>query len=209
MARPSTITNEQILEAAREVFLERGFRATTAQVAKRARVAEGSLFNRFATKHELFFTAMQPAFQDPPFLRAIEGRVGHGDVRENMVDLGTQLLEFLRRILPLVMMSWSNRRGELPPHLASSDPPPVRALRRTTEYLRGEMKRGRLRRQDPEVLARALFGGVQNYVFHELIRKGRHGGKKAKAPQAYVRDLVALLWAGAAPVRRKAEGGKR
>jgi hypothetical protein len=94
----------------------------------------------------------------------------------------------------------------LPPHLASPDPPPVRALRKTTEYLRGEMKRGRLRRQDPEVLARALFGGVQNYVFHELIRKGRH--KSKKSPRAYVRNLVALLWAGAAPVRRKAEGGK-
>lgn len=207
MARPSTITNDQILDAAREVFLERGFRATTAQVAKRARVAEGSLFKRFATKHELFFTAMQPALQDPPFLHAIEGRVGQGDVRENMVYLGTQLLEFLRRILPLVMMSWSNRPGELPPHLAAKDPAPVRALRRTTEYLRGEMKLGRLRRQDPEVLARALFGGIQNYVFHELIRKGRHGGRQAS--EAYVRDLVALLWAGAAPVRRKGEGGRR
>jgi AcrR family transcriptional regulator len=206
MARPSTITTDQILDAARAVFLERGFRATTALVAKRARVAEGSLFKRFPTKHELFFAAMQPAMQDPPFLRAIEGRVGRGDVRDNMVDLATQLLEFLRRIMPLVMMSWSHRPGELPPHLASSDPPPVRALRRTTEYFRAEMKRGRLRRQDPEVLARALFGGVQNYVFHELIRKGRRGGRKSS--EAYVRDLVALLWAGAAPARRKGEGGR-
>jgi len=206
MARPSTITTDQILDAAREVFLERGFRATTAQVAKRAGVAEGSLFKRFPTKHELFFAAMQPAMQDPPFLRAIDGRVGHGDVRENMVDLGTQLLAFLRRLLPLVMMSWSHRQGELPPHLASSDPPPVRALRRTTQYFRAEMKRGRLRRQDPEVLARALFGGVQNYVFHELIRKGRGAGRPAA--EAYVRELVELLWAGAAPGRRKAEGGK-
>jgi AcrR family transcriptional regulator len=207
MARPSTISTDQILDAAREVFLERGFRATTAQVAKRARVAEGSLFKRFPTKHELFFAAMQPAMQDPPFLRAIEGRVGRGDVRENMVELGTQLLEFLRRMLPLLMMSWSNRPGELlPPHLSSNDPPPVRALRRTADYFRAEMKRGRLRRQDPEVLARALFGGVQNYVFHELIRKSRRGGRQSS--EAFVRDLVALLWAGAAPSRRKGEGGR-
>jgi len=206
MARPSTITTDQILDAAREVFLERGFRATTAQVAKRARVAEGSLFKRFPTKHALFFAAMQPAIQDPPFLRAIEGRLGKGEVRENLVELGTQLLEFLRRMLPLLMMSWSHGRGELPPHLATADPPPTRALRRTAEYLEAEMKRRRLRRQNPEVLARALFGGVQNYVFHELIRKGRHGGRKSS--EAYVRALVSLLWAGAAPVHRKGEGGR-
>jgi len=205
MARPSTITSEQILEAARAVFLERGIRATTAQVARRAGVAEGSLFKRFSTKHELFFAAMQPAIQDPPFLRAIEGRVGQGDVRGNMVELGTQLMEFLRGMLPLLMMSWSQRAGELPPHLAVKDPPPTRALRRTAEYFAAEMKLGRMRKQDPEVVARALFGGVQNYVFHELIRKSRAG---RRSPESYVRDLVALLWAGAAPARRRQEGGR-
>ena len=207
MARPATITTHQILEAAREVFLERGIRATTAQVARRAGVAEGSLFKRFPTKHELFFAAMQPAIQDPPFLRAIEGRVGKGDVRVNLIELGTQLMEFLRGMLPLIMMSWSHRSGTLPPHLAVKDPPPTRALRRTAEYLAAEMKLGRVRKQDPEVVARALFGGVQNYVFHELIRKDRGAGRKT-AP-AYVRDLVALLWAGAAPERRRREGGRK
>ena len=203
MARPSTITTDQILDAAREVFLESGFRATTAQVAKRARVAEGSIFNRFATKQDLFWAAMQTSIQDPPFLHALPGRAGKGDVRENLVEFGVELMEFLRRLLPLIMMSWSHSRGDLPPHLATKDPPPVRALRRTAAYLEVEMKLGRLRRQDPEVLARALFGGVQNYVFHELI--GKHHGRR-KSSRAYVRGLVNLLWTGAAPPKRK--GGR-
>lgn len=200
MARPSTITTQQILDAAREVFLESGMRATTAQVARRARVAEGSIFNRFATKQELFLAALQPSIQDPPFLRALAGRAGRGDVRENMVELGTELMAFLRRMMPLLMLSWSHSRGDLPPHLSSPDPPPVRALREAAAYFAAEMKLKRLRRQDPEVLARALFGGVQNYVFHELIRKGR---RHRQSPQAFIRDLVSLLWAGAAPARRK------
>jgi hypothetical protein len=115
-------------------------------------------------------------------------------------------MEFLRGMLPLLMMSWSHRPGELPPHLAVKDPPPTRALRRTAEYFAAEMKLGRMRRQDPEAVARALFGGVQNYVFHELIRKNRAG---SRSPETYVKNLVALLWAGAAPVRRRKEGGRR
>jgi AcrR family transcriptional regulator len=200
MARPSTITTEQILDAARAVFLESGLRATTAQVARRARVAEGSIFKRFPTKHELFLAAMQPSIQDPEFLHVLEGREGKGDVRQHMVELGTELMGFLRLMLPLLMMSWSHSRGALPPHLSKPDPPPVRALRHATRYFAAEMRRGRLRRCDPEVLARALFGGVQNYVFHELIRKGH---ATPRADRAYVRSLVDLLWPGVAPVKGK------
>jgi len=49
MARPPVITEERILDAARGVFLKKGIRATTAEVAKRAGIAEGSIFNRFDT----------------------------------------------------------------------------------------------------------------------------------------------------------------
>ena len=58
MARPTVIRNEAILQAARDVFLERGILATSAEVAQRAGVSEGSLFKRFKTKADLFRAAM-------------------------------------------------------------------------------------------------------------------------------------------------------
>jgi len=54
MARPTVIRDETIIDAAREVFLERGFGATTAEVAVRAGVSEGSIFKRFNSKVDLF-----------------------------------------------------------------------------------------------------------------------------------------------------------
>ena len=57
--RPPTIDSEKLLAAAREVFLERGIRATTLEVAQRARVSEGSLFHRFKTKEALFRAALR------------------------------------------------------------------------------------------------------------------------------------------------------
>ena len=57
--RPPVISQERLLEIAREVFLELGFRATTAEVASRAGVAEGTIFLRFKSKAELFRAAMQ------------------------------------------------------------------------------------------------------------------------------------------------------
>src|SRR5690348_5757472 len=107
MSRPTTITAEQILDAAREVFLEKGIRATTAEVAKRAGVAEGSIFKRFPTKHELFRNAMNLDVQDPEFLRKLPERVGKGDLRQNLFDFGTDALAFFRHLVPIMIMSWS------------------------------------------------------------------------------------------------------
>ena len=58
MARPTTITNEQLLKAAREEFLKHGIRATSAAIARRAGVSPGILFHRFASKEALFAAAM-------------------------------------------------------------------------------------------------------------------------------------------------------
>ncbi len=58
MARPITIKADDLLEAARQVFLKKGTQATTAQVAERAGVSEGTLFKRFGTKADLFRSAM-------------------------------------------------------------------------------------------------------------------------------------------------------
>ena len=57
--RPPSIDSERLLTVAREVFLERGIRATTLEVAERAGVSEGVLFHRFKSKEGLFGAAME------------------------------------------------------------------------------------------------------------------------------------------------------
>ncbi|MBU6161784.1 MAG: TetR family transcriptional regulator, partial [Myxococcales bacterium] len=59
MARKAVIRDDEILLAAREVFLESGPTATTAEVARRAGVSEGTLFKRYVTKKELIIAAMK------------------------------------------------------------------------------------------------------------------------------------------------------
>lgn len=58
MARPKTIADADLLEAARAVFVQKGMGASTRAIARRAGVSEGVLFQRYATKQELFFAAM-------------------------------------------------------------------------------------------------------------------------------------------------------
>ena len=58
MPRPVSIHNDAILEAASQVFLAHGYQASTAEIARRAGVSEGSIFKRFKTKTDLFLAAM-------------------------------------------------------------------------------------------------------------------------------------------------------
>jgi AcrR family transcriptional regulator len=199
MARPVSIKDETIIAAAREVFLERGIQATTAEVAERAGVSEGSVFKRFKSKLELFRAAMEDKIQDPAWVRELGGRVGRGDVREGMVVLGMEMIAFFRDLMPLMMMSWSNPGPNgLPAAFAGPDPVPVRAIRQLMGYFEAEMRAGRLRRQDPEVVARAFAGALANFVLFDLVH--RANGALPAGAEPFIRGLVSVLWTGIEPV---------
>lgn len=198
MARPVIIKDETIVDAAREVFLERGIQATTAEVAERAGVSEGSVFKRFKSKAELFRAAMWDRITQPDWAKDLSGRVGKGDLRENLFQIGTQMIGFFRTIIPLLMMSWSNPAPNgLPPPLSGSNPPPLRALKHLTGFFEAEIRAGRVRRQDPEIIARVFLGSVNTYVFLDLLQ--RQNDELPLAQETYLRGLIQLLWAGLEP----------
>lgn len=198
MPRPISIKDQTIIDAARAVFLERGFGATTAEVAERAGVSEGTLFNRFHSKTGLFHAAMAPTFETLDFLDGLESRVGKGDLREHLTQIAEAGVNFFRQVMPLMMMSWSNPGPTgLPEVLTQPNPPPLRALRKLASYFEAEIQLGRLRPFDPEILARIFLGGVQQYVFFELVTKAQHAMPLPLS--TFLRGLVAVLWDGASP----------
>ncbi|HEY4121460.1 MAG TPA: TetR/AcrR family transcriptional regulator [Byssovorax sp.] len=195
MARPIQIKPEAILAAARDVFLERGIRATTAEVASRAGVSEGSVFKRFHSKFELFRAAMGELLEEPTFLRDLSKKVAKGDLERNLNKLGVEIIEYFRSIMPLIMMSWSNpARDGLPSLLAGADPPPLRAIRKLASYFDAEMTAGRMRRTNADLVARAFLGGLNHYAFTEVLLRERGG--PPLSPAAYVRGFVQLMFKG-------------
>lgn len=175
--RPPVISTERLLAVAREVFLELGIRATTAEVASRAGIAEGTIFHRFKSKEELFRAAMD--FDPDRLLDMVERlpeRVGQGDLRQTLVDFAQAFIELGRVAMPVMMMSWSNPESQLCAERTSE---------RTTRYARmvgalcaffeGEMQAGRLRTTSPEVLSRMLIGTLHHFCMVELVMVDARG----------------------------------
>ena len=194
MSRPTRITTDQILEAARELFFEKGYGVSTAEIAAAAGVSEGSIFKRFASKIVLF----QQAMGIPPLDMEAECAplLGKGDMRDNLVALTRRLLEFHRTMLPRAMLLWSNMgRDPIKMFKKHHRSPPREVIDALAAYLRAEMDLGRLARKDPSVLARMITGAAHTFVFHELIG----GGGFDDDADGYVRAVVDVLMEGVRP----------
>jgi AcrR family transcriptional regulator len=197
VARPTTITDEQILAAARQLFLQRGLRASTAELAQLTGVAEGTIFKRFPTKAALFRAAMRIDVQPPEFMVTLQAHAAD-DPRAVLLEAGTQAIEFFRLLVPLQMINWSSGpTGNSHEHLLAPDSPPLRALKAIAEFFEREMRLKRVRRHDPEIMARVFLGSIQSYVFFEVLL--REQNRLPMAPDAYLRGLIKLIWEGAEP----------
>ena len=194
--RPPTIDSERLLAVARDVFLERGIRATTLEVAERAGVSEGVLFHRFKSKEALFSAAMDFDREEAPrrVLKAIEELDGL-EAREAIIRLATMLVEVGRVALPIMMMSWSNPQPCAVPILDRKRSKFRDILKALGGYFEQQMERGKLRRMDSEVLARTLLGAVHHFVMTRILLEEGDGSVMPEG--MFVRGLADLLLNGA------------
>jgi AcrR family transcriptional regulator len=197
--RPPVIDESHLLEVAREVFLARGIRATTLEVAERAGVSEGSLFHRFKSKEELFRRSMnldpeKVALLFANALIAIEPL----PIRQALEQLATRMLEIGRVAIPLMMMTWSNSQACLG-DASQTRPTPYRTLiLGVTGYIRSQMELGTLRKLEPEIVARAFLGSIHHYAMIRTLSANDPNSPPQISEAPFVAGLVDLLLTGAA-----------
>jgi AcrR family transcriptional regulator len=195
MARPTTITDQQILDAAREAFLEHGYQASTLDIARQAGISEASIFKRFGSKEKLFYEALQIP-EVPPWIAELDGLVGAGDVQENLICISLRIVAFLEEMVPRIMLQWGSRPGRPDPFRGLPEPPPVRDRRALAHFLQREIDRGRLRSFDPDLVARLLLGGLFSLAFEKTTSSPP---SREQATECLVRGMVGLIWAGVSP----------
>jgi AcrR family transcriptional regulator len=195
MPRPKTITDDRVLEAARALFLERGVSASTAEIARRAGISEGSIFKRFPTKEALFDAALQTP-PVPEWALRLETLVGEGDPYENLVRTLRALIVFLQRILPMVMVAFGGKPGPQPALSSGVEPPHIRDRRLLARYLRREMDAGRLREADADAVAQLLVGTATSFVMDRLLMD------QTPTPDdvdRFVLGVADVVWRGLSP----------
>jgi AcrR family transcriptional regulator len=100
MGRNKTIEDVEVLAAARKVFRETGHAASTRDIARAAGISQAVLYQRFASKDELFFRAMTP---EHPDLETFLGSYPPKDGFEDLFAIAERLLTFLRSFMPTLL----------------------------------------------------------------------------------------------------------
>ena len=189
MARFATISDAQILSAAREIFLEKGFNATATDIAKRAGISSGSIFKRFETKEALFFAAMTCESEWASGLSKI---VGKGDLKVNLEVIAKDVLSFATTMLPRSMLAWSLRNCANRNAALGQEFPVTKDIKFLSEFLQLERDLGRLRPSlDTYVAAHMIVSTMMNYGMLEIFTDQRN-----EDSDHFVKLFVDTVWKG-------------
>jgi AcrR family transcriptional regulator len=204
MARPVSIPDEVILEAARQLFLERGSAVPTNEIAARAGVSHGIIFKRFKTKRALFNAAMSVATDwDKALPALLNANIGKRGVETALIEVGNLFVEKFLVLIPTLMMSWSTRPESRAQEQAevrdarNRAAHSLRVVKAITSYLEAEHKLGRIGKADFDVVAQAFVGALWYHSFLQVTL----GGKRSANHRLYVTRLVRLLLSGTGKAR--------
>ncbi len=196
--RPVTLSEDDLLAAARDVFLERGLDATTVEIAERAGISESVIFHRYKTKEALFLAVFDRELVLPEVFEHLASAVGKGEIAEHLFALGSGVVELSQSVLPFMMMAFSSPTKLHQCHDRMRKPHTIRLkmVRLLSGYFEAEVRLDRLRAVDPEILARTFLGGVQHYVMSDFLERSADGLPLAAG--TYLRGLIDILLEGAA-----------
>jgi AcrR family transcriptional regulator len=192
---------QQILDAAEQVIQELGLKgATTREIARRAKCAEGSIYRYFPDKQALFHEIVKTRF--PQFLALVDTlpeRAGSGTVRKNLEAVALTALSFYRAVLPMVVGAMSDREllEQQRQHFQERGGGPMKAIRLLATYLWNERRLGRIsERSSPEHLSRLLLGTC----FSQALIEALIGDDvRVGTDEQFARDIVRTLMDGAEP----------
>jgi AcrR family transcriptional regulator len=145
-------TRQALIDAALEVFLQRGFaRATTREIAQAAGVAEGTIYRHFADKFALFhevFLSLTVDIVDE--LRRLPERAGQGSVRDNLEHIFMLIGSMQAQLSSLMASMWADPElaRDFAAHAREHTPEgfvPPGPVAMVADYVRAEQGLGRIR----------------------------------------------------------------
>lgn len=154
---PRDERREQILAAARQVFIDKGYKgATTAEIAESAAISEVTLFRHFSSKQEIFMEAVEPALTES-LHKEIQSS-NHLDPMERLKKVLTERINFVSRnheLIKLILME-TNIHDDLFPH---------DMIERITELMKGLIDSLGIAENKKELTLRMLMGIYFSFLF--------------------------------------------
>jgi len=187
MARPKTITDDEVLRIARDIFRDQGHTATTRQIAQAAGISEAILYQRFGSKDELFFASMHP--RGPDVEELLGPKDPPPDALRYLQAVAVRLGEHFAHAIPLHLRVLMHPAFD-PARLARAQVGGPAVLREgLAERLQSLARRGEIATPHVAVTAQLLMS-----LAHDWGLRRAHGGSSRGVRE--LKEMVDLLWEG-------------
>jgi AcrR family transcriptional regulator len=170
--REKRARQQEILKAARALFVTKGFRETTLEeVARCAEFGKGTLYHYFANKEDLFIGIIEQVI-DETLVLARESMAAPGDLRDKLRLYARTIIQYIKDNGELLHVVYQElHRSDAPENTAK--------LRECVERSRGSweilaepfmkaVQDGTVRDLDPEQLALLFDSLLRGYCFHRF-----------------------------------------
>jgi AcrR family transcriptional regulator len=185
--RPSTERREEILDAARRVFLMSGYAgATVREIAAAADVNDAVLYRSFSTKEQMFEEAIAAPLEEA-VTAAFRSAPGDPEVRAVSEAFVQDLLEAMRDIAPLLMVVLGDAERGAAFYRQRFQP----ALSRLREVIDTNLPMWSHRDFDPDLAAMAVIGMCLFIALHN-----RFGDTPTGEPSQIAPELLSIVWDG-------------
>ena len=192
MGRARTVEDEDILNAARLAFLDRGQLATTREIADAAGISQAVLYQRFGSKDDLFFAAMAPP---PPDLEDLLGDPPRSadETEAYLADVAERLYRYFETVAPL-FVQLATHTAFHSDHLADAHQPMMEAglVESLSTRLGDLVEKGCIRKGDGSAMARLLISIVHGEALSAALLKTPPDGERR-------RETIRLIWRGLSP----------
>jgi AcrR family transcriptional regulator len=196
--RPRQVSDEDILDTARRMFLEHGPSVSTTVIAQEVGLSQAALFKRFHTKHDLLLRALSP-IDAPGWILLVEKGVDDRPILDQLRHIAREMTVFFDQLIPCLAML----RAAVDPREIMArhpNPPPVRGRRALAAWFAEAADRGLVRSVEPGSAAQALIGAMHGRAFMKHVTADiQPSPYQDDELDPYVEHLLDVLWRGLAP----------
>lgn len=188
MGRHKTISDQEVLQVARDVFRAHGHTATTREIAVAAGISEAVLYQRFGSKDDLFFAAMHPG--GPDIDKLLGPKDPNGDARTYLRAVALRMGRYFAEIIPLALRLMTHPSFD-PAALARAQPSGAATLQdQLAERLASLARRKKLATGSVPVTARLVVSLAHDWALAGVLSPG------SKSRERDLREMVDAVWKG-------------
>lgn len=193
MGRKKSISDQQLLDIARDVFVEKGIAASTREISSRAHISEAVIYQRYATKADLFFAAMAPPPLDLEEL--LESSGDDEDVQERLEQIASGMLAYFRKLMPVLLPLMTHPSFNYEDFIKQHPDSPMTLLREgLMDYLTQHAEAGKVCPENVAPSGLTLVATMHGLALFEKL--GVHGGH---FEEDMVKRIVQSIWQGLKP----------